>query len=462
MNISNKYPNYSIKLRRKAKISPPETAFVLTLLFILLGYMYLGKGFAYLHIPIGFPLYVGEIVLGFGLLAAALRPGMLINALSTTPGKIYACFFTWGMIRTLPYINRFGITAGRDSALYYYGIFMLLVYGVIRKRRQIIRITVLYAKPASLYVFWVPVAFFLYNFARDYLPRIPGTDLSILIFKYDIVIHLTGAIAFFALFSGVFTKKKVRKRNVLWYILAVLSCILMMGRSSYLTLICGFTVMVFLNGIKKSIRPLAGFILAITLLFLIIPNITSPYLMSEISPEVVVGLTKSIFTDVDDPRFRQGTKVWRLMWWKMIIDETVFGPYFWTGRGFGENLADVHGFLSSDPEKLVRPLRSPHNSHMTVLSRMGVPGFLLWIIFHAVLVKRFYSGWRRARRAGDRFLQGVFAWVLCFWVAFMVNSMFDMTFEGPHGAIWFWSVMGLGLAVNKKSIRNSESDVKST
>lgn len=438
-----------------------ESSFIKALIFILFGYMFLGKGFAYLHIPVGFPLYVGEMVLGLGLVAALLRPRLITGALKTTPGMIFALFFILGLIRTLPYISQYGINALRDSATYYYGLFMLIVYDIIRERRQLLRIATLYAKPASLYVFWVPAAFFLYFFIQDYLPRTPGTDLPILLFKGgDVVVHLTVVIAFFALLGGIFKRNKVRKRNILWYILAIVSCILMMGRAAYLTLLCGFTVIMFLSGIKRFIKPLAGFIMAIAILFVINPKFTLPTSGREISPEVAIGLTKSIFIETDDPRFRQSTKVWRLLWWYTIIDETVFGPYFWRGRGFGENLAEAHGFLSHDPEKLVRPLRSPHNSHMTVLARMGIPGLLLWIVLHAALVKRFYYGWRHARRSGDRFLEGVLAWVMCFWVAFMVNSSFDVYFEGPQGAIWFWSVMGLGLAINKRSIRNSEHDVK--
>ena len=31
----------------------------------------------------------------------------------------------------------------------------------------------------------------------------------------------------------------------------------------------------------------------------------------------------------------EGTKTWRLEWWNIIIQDTVYVPHFWTGRGFG-------------------------------------------------------------------------------------------------------------------------------
>jgi O-antigen ligase len=128
-----------------------------------------------------------------------------------------------------------------------------------------------------------------------------------------------------------------------------------------------------------------------------------------------------------------------------IAEETLFGEYFWTGRGFGENLADSHGFRMVSAAD-VRVLRSPHNVHMPVLSRTGVPGLLLWLGLYASLMVLFFRRWQRARRAGDRFLQGVLAWAMCYWTAAVVNATLDVYLDGPQGAIWFWTVMGIGLA----------------
>ena len=69
----------------------------------------------------------------------------------------------------------------------------------------------------------------------------------------------------------------------------------------------------------------------------------------------------------------EGTRAWRLQWWQDIIDYTVHGRYFWTGKGFGINLAD-----DDDYQGTVNglPNRSPHNIQMTVLARAGVPGLV--------------------------------------------------------------------------------------
>ncbi len=139
----------------------------------------------------------------------------------------------------------------------------------------------------------------------------------------------------------------------------------------------------------------------------------------------------------------EGSKQYRLAWWGKIVDYTVFGKYFWTGKGFGVNLADVDGVQTATDHSL----RSPHNSFMTVLARMGVPGLVLWVLVQGA----FGIGLLRAvlahRHAGDLQFAAVGGFILAYWVAMMVDTSFDPYLEGPQGGIWFWVILGLGLLV---------------
>ena len=142
-----------------------------------------------------------------------------------------------------------------------------------------------------------------------------------------------------------------------------------------------------------------------------------------------------------------GSRGWRLRWWSTIIAYTVDGPYFWTGKGFGINLADADGFqvgaVGTD-----QSLRAPHNGHMEILAREGVPGFVLWVLLQATwLGMMLRSGWRARRRAGGAVWVGIAGWLVVYWAASLVNMSFDVFLQGPHGGIWFWSVFGLGIAV---------------
>jgi len=155
---------------------------------------------------------------------------------------------------------------------------------------------------------------------------------------------------------------------------------------------------------------------------------------------------RSLFSDVRDSGL-EGTKQFRLAWWGTIVDYTVFGDHFWTGKGFGINLADSDGFQSTADGSL----RAPHNSHFTVLARMGVPGFLLWLAVQLA----FGVGLMRAsfalRRAGNVRLAAIGAWILVYWLVMMVGTSFDPYLEGPQGGIWFWTIFGLGLVLMRQA-----------
>jgi hypothetical protein len=96
---------------------------------------------------------------------------------------------------------------------------------------------------------------------------------------------------------------------------------------------------------------------------------------------------------------QDGTKLWRQMWWQTITDYTFHGPYFWGGKGFGINLAEADGFTLG--EQNGAGLRSPHNSHMAVLARMGVPGLALWCLIGVTWMGGLLSHARIAWRRGD-------------------------------------------------------------
>ncbi len=57
--------------------------------------------------------------------------------------------------------------------------------------------------------------------------------------------------------------------------------------------------------------------------------------------------------------------------------------------------------------------------------------------------------------------------VLCFWLSFLIIMSFSVVLEGPYGGIWFWSIIGFGVAamrVQKYEARHvvSESPMMSS
>ena len=166
----------------------------------------------------------------------------------------------------------------------------------------------------------------------------------------------------------------------------------------------------------------------------------------------------SIFSGSDDRSEElEGTKAWRLAWWATIAQYTFGGDKFWTGKGFGVDLAEDDGFTLGGS----RPNRYPHSAHMNMLARAGVPGLVLWIGLLLMWARTVFRCWADSIRARHHQWEALFLFILGYWASFVVNASFDVFLEGPMGGIWFWSLMGMGLAATELYRRASSAGATS-
>jgi O-antigen ligase len=156
----------------------------------------------------------------------------------------------------------------------------------------------------------------------------------------------------------------------------------------------------------------------------------------------IVGDTRADLDSGIDIRSLQANTNWRLNWWRHIVNDTVSTDHFWTGRGFGLNLATADGFQVDARESL----RSPHSIQMTILARVGVPGLAAWLLFLTAMAAALVLQARRMRLLGFLGWHALNVWVLTYWIATIVNGSFDVYLEGPQGGIWSWCLVGLGIA----------------
>ena len=90
-----------------------------------------------------------------------------------------------------------------------------------------------------------------------------------------------------------------------------------------------------------------------------------------------------------------GTKQGRLELWSQVLDKQMSDDRLVYGYGFGTNLAYLAGGTTASGNLNSDPLRSPHNSHLDVLARMGVIGMSLWIALWAGWFYRLVRGCRQ-------------------------------------------------------------------
>jgi hypothetical protein len=461
--------------------------FALALAAILAGYMFMGRGFA--HIGIG-PVYIGELVLLLGVLAACaflVRRGIQIRWGWTV--SFLVLFMILGAARTIPYLGTYGLDALRDGALWGYATFALVIY-LVANPAWIAAAIRLYGWVVPAFAVWLPISWAIFVASQvgvDY--QTPGSNHPLVYFKAgDMAVHATAAIAFIVLApSSVATIRAFLAR--LFVAVPLTWAIFLTGAASRGALLAaavglGLTVLATTRRVNWAPVAAAALIVVIwmnasSFVFPISPS-PSPSPTASESPRPTESESESESASPSpspfptptskpgrEPTARQwfenflsifgassaggleGTRAFRLAWWSAIVDYTVFGPYFWAGKGFGVNLADDDGFQPT----LDHSLRAPHNTTMTVLARMGVPGLTLWLFLQGAFAIGVLRAIRAHRRANEWMIAGLGAWVLIIWAAMMVDTSFDPYLEGPQGGIWFWAIVGLGLVVMRLAHR---------
>ena len=107
------------------------TWFTPALGLLLAGYLFFSKSFAYVHIP-GTPLFIGEAVLGIGLVEAARMPSPWRYLLRTAPAlRVVGVFVLVCAVRFTVDFPVYRLDAVRDSSIWYYAAFSFLTAAAV-------------------------------------------------------------------------------------------------------------------------------------------------------------------------------------------------------------------------------------------------------------------------------------------------------------------------------------------
>ena len=123
---------------------------------------------------------------------------------------------------------------------------------------------------------------------------------------------------------------------------------------------------------------------------------------------------------------------WEFPWSEGDHKTARFQPgFFWTGIGFGP----WSGFNRT--KGWTHPVYEIdlHNSHLTVLLRLGFPGLALYLSFFGLILLR---GLRQRDPPSRVFLASL--------VAGLVLASFSVALEGPFLGVPIWFLAGLGLS----------------
>jgi capsular polysaccharide biosynthesis protein len=438
----------------------PFRWFIPLLGLLLVGYMFFSKVFAYLVRVPGTPAFAGEIVLAVGVVECVRARSLVRQLLKASAVlKVLLVLMAVSGVRVLWDFPTYGIDAIRDYSVLYYGVFAFLVAtAAIADPTFIPRMLKWYRRILPWFLLWVPIAIFLARYSPLAAINIPGSTTAINTFKgSDYAIMTTMGMVF--LWTGLGRDPEAEpgwRSSSQLTVLGVFSLLVLgsQGRATLLMIPVVFgTALYFLpnNGRRRIVLTLLGGV-ALVLVPILLLNLQIQLGARDLSLQQVGENVASIVSrnpQRDEATTGlQGTVKWRQDLFGRVLQNTLTSDQALTGRGFGPILS--YDFLEPEPQTpgsaSPPPLRSAHNSHITLLVRAGLLGFGLWVLLWVLWFRDVGRAARLARQGPSNSAGGVAVWLLAGVVGLLFMSFNDPTLETPQGAIWLWSMVGLAVA----------------
>lgn len=417
----------------------------LAVLGLLAAYLLFDRAFAHIHIP-GTPIYFAEPILALGVvLTINSAVGRRLLRFST-PVRALLAFMTWGFLLFAFWFFEYGIDAIQDSALWYYGLFAVVVGSILLTERSLLeRLIPIYAGGLAVFavVGWVRLA----SATKEVGALVPDSTVPWTGHRPgNIAVHAAIGFAFAVLVLAPYLAERLERTAAIAWTAALAVPMLALyfgaGTQNRGGLLAGFFVIL---GVPLVARRFGPAMAAIALAFL---ALFAALWASDVSFDI--GREKrplSVRTIVDNiVAVRERDDNGRFNFWEPVLDDILTEQHFLVGLGFGENLGDRYSFPDLEAEG-GNALRNTHNSHLNVLARMGVIGAGFWLALWVVWYYHVFRARARLRMVDSPRRAAFLGWALLAATAMLVNAFFDGTLEGPQVGVWLWAVYGLGAAV---------------
>ena len=388
---------------------------------VLLLYVFFNKGVAY--------SYMAEILLVTGLFILFINRKKFEIGLDRKQ-IIVGIFLIISILFILVGVFQYSIfNVLRDSLAFQYAWFAFIIYFLKNEYDYI------WQKIIQIYK-WIPLVLFLnfilFYFVFLYLPPINiFGNQNIIIYKNgDKSVHLLISTVLMFLYSEQFSRKWLIANTILIVInFLILLAFTRSGSVAYILALFSFFFCSKEKILNESLRKLLKYVPIIMIigmgLFVAI-DIQGDAQGRTISLSQITDNFSSIVSTNIDGNLAEN-KVWRLIWWAKLVNESFTLQHFFVGKGLGMSLAG-NDILNTDDN-----LRSPHNFNLTILARFGYIVFITWIVWLVSLFKPLFT----------RKLAGKTLAITSILLAFIINGSFDVFFEGPMGAFPFWTFVGL-------------------
>jgi hypothetical protein len=390
------------------------------LLSILL-YAFFNKGIAY--------SYLAEIFLFFGIILIFLNRKkfeiftekkhiILVGLVLLSFIYVFFSLFKYNTFNVL-----------RDSLAFQYGWFAIIIF-FLKEENEYFWETMI-----KIYK-WIPLVLFLNFFLFYYIfLNLPPITLfggqHILLYKNgDKSLQLLICTILMILFSDKYSKNWIIFNSILIFLnLLILLAFTRSGSVAYLAgIFCFFffsKTSLVTDNLRKVMKYIPVLLIIVFGIFAAIEIDGDAQGRTISFSQITDNFSSIISSDIDGSL--TDNKVWRLVWWGKLLNESFTIKHFFIGKGLGMSLA------GNDLTSVDENLRSPHNFHLTIIARFGYIIFIIWVYWLYLLFKPLFK----------KQLSGKMLGLTCILLAFIINGSFDVFFEGPMGAFPFWTLVGL-------------------
>ncbi|TCC05270.1 O-antigen ligase family protein [Kribbella soli] len=411
---------------------------------LLAGYLLFDRAFAYVHLP-GSPLFVAEMMLGLGSVAALTATRRFLLPVSNEPVLAWlAAFALWGLIRTVPGLATYQLDAVRDAALWYYCLFAFFVTAALATSPDLLdRLIDQLARLTPWLLLWLPLGLLLTPVAAA--PHVPFSPVSVLS-------HKAGSTAIAALLAlgsmWLLPGTRSPRNRAGWSIVAflVLALVATQNRGGLLGAVAGMAVgLAFMRhrfGLVARAVLVVGVGLSVATLLSVQAPVTGLQGRAFSASQLVANVVS--LGGKESPGNLGGTVEGREQLWSRILDKQIADGHLADGSGFGQNLATEVGVYDEGKDTL----RSPHNSHLHIVARLGVAGLSLWIALWVAWYWQLIGSCRRLARDGLHTRRQLAVLSMMVTTSVLVSCFFDPQLEGPQVAALLWTAFGIGVAVS--------------
>jgi len=403
------------------------------------GYTLLTRGFENLTLHIGgFPIIVGYVLIYISLIFAVFSHRQLLaSALKEPPVLCMLALLVFAVLHLVIDVPSYGIWALRDSTMCLDGIFMLLGMAWAMKSNNIAFL--------ARWLLGLYVLNMLYIYTMPWGDKVwSWSPVSGVFLKVPILGDFSGAGdilvdgAMFCLCVGCYL---ISRPSWLMPLLAMgqfLGVAITQGRRQYIGTLIVLVILALLGEGKRFAKLLILIPAAVMVIFLAtsLGGLKISGRIGEVNLDFFESHLRSVHTSEGTPgssvesRFSMADEAFHHFLGHPVI-----------GEGFGRPL------LTEIDETNGAVTRIPHNSSLTYLARLGLIGFVLWIAFHFLLIKRFISVLRQRSSSDDKLASAFVLWLFLYYVLFVNVSLVEGPFEFPSGAVPFYFFMGFALGL---------------